>query len=124
MLEDRVLLDVALTADNRVRPDASAALDDGAFVDEAGAFERHRFLDAGACSHPDLLALARERRRTVPAVHDVTVDLSVFLRRADIDPVAAIHKGHEGLVTLDERRKEAALDRPRGVLGNAMQRVR
>ena len=41
-LDDRVLLDVALAADDAVRADARAGLDDDALVDEARALERRR----------------------------------------------------------------------------------
>ncbi len=56
-------------------------------------------------------------------VHDVAVNLHVLVRRADVDPVAAIDVGDERLLPLDERRKKAALDRPRGVLRNAIEGV-
>ena len=38
-----------------------------------------------------------ERRGAVAAVHDVAMHLHVLLRRADVDPVAAIDVGDERL---------------------------
>ena len=64
---------------------------------------------------------AIERRHRVAAVHDVAVHLHVFFRRADVDPVVAVDRREKRLAALDERRKEAALDRPGDVRGNAIE---
>ena len=45
-------------------------------------------------------------------------------RRADVDPVAVVDVGDEGLAALDQRREVAALDRPGRVLRNAVERLR
>ena len=45
------------------------------------------------------------------AVEHVAMHLDVFLRRADVDPVAAIDVGDERLLALDQRREVGALDR-------------
>ena len=79
---------------------------------------------ASGATHASDRRRSREGRRLVAAVHDVAMDLHVFRRRADVDPVAVVHVGDERLAALDERRKEAALDRPGGVLGNPVERVR
>src|SRR5436309_11452745 len=114
-VEDRVLLDVALAPDDAVGADPGAGLDDGPFVDEAGRLDDRAVLDACLGRHPCGAWLGHERRRLsgdVPAVHDVAVHLHVLLRRADVDPVPAMHERDEGLLSLDQRWKETALDRP------------
>ena len=68
-------------------------------------------------------AQAGEGRRAEAAIHDVAVDLRVLFRRADVDPVAVVDVGDECLAALDERREVAALDRPRDVARNAIERV-
>ena len=50
--------------------------------------------------------------------------LQVLRRRADVDPVSVVDVGDEGFAALDQRREEAALDRPRRVFRNAIERVR
>ena len=81
-------------------------------------------LDSCAGRNPRLPLGAGERRRRVAAVHDVAVHLEVLRRRADVDPVAVVDVGDERLAALDERREVAALDRPGGVLRDAIEGVR
>ena len=82
------------------------------------------FLDARVRRDPGHVGRARKRRRRIPAVHDVVVHLQVLHRRPDVDPVAVVHVRDERLAALDERRKEAALDRPGRVLRDAIERIR
>src|SRR5262245_65103048 len=118
LLDDGMLLDMTLSADHTVWSDPCAGLDDDAIVEETRPFDRGAVLDARAGRNPGGRGLGRERLELVTPVHHVAMDLFVLFRSADVDPVAAIDVGHERLAPLDERRKEAALDRPRGVLGN------
>ena len=46
-----------------------------------------------------------------PAVEQVAVHLDVLLRRADVDPVALVDVGDEGLTALGQGREVGALDR-------------
>src|SRR5262249_57591795 len=54
---------------------------------------------------------------------DVWGDLHGLRRRADVDPVPAVDVGDERFFALDERRKKAALDRPRRVLRDAIEGI-
>ena len=117
----RVLVDLAVLSEHGVRPEPGAGLDDAAFVDEERPFEARAVVDAGRRRDPRHAGLAVERRHRVAAVHDVAVHLHVLLRRADVDPVVAVDRREERLAALDERRKEAALDRPGDVRGNAVE---
>src|SRR5262245_50176526 len=51
------------------------------------------------------------------------MDPQVLRRRADVDPVPVVHVGDEGFPALDERREEAAFDRPRRIFRNPVERV-
>ena len=62
-LDDGVLLDVALPADDAVWADARAGLHDGALVDEAGPFDDGALLDARLRRHPGRARRVGERRR-------------------------------------------------------------
>src|SRR5687767_7277598 len=91
-LDDRVvdlgvLLDMAVPADDRVGPDARAALDRGVLIDETGAFNMRAILDLRIGRDPGQRLRARERRSLVAPVHDVAVHLAVLLARADVNPV-------------------------------------
>ena len=57
------------------------------------------------------------------AVHDVAVHLHVLVGGADIDPIPSIDIGEEGFAALDERREEAALDRPGLFLRDAIEGI-
>ncbi len=99
-------------------------LDDDARVDEAGRLDRRAVLDAAPSGETIAVpGRRRERRRDETAVHDVAVRLAVFLRRADVDPVAAIDVRDERLAVGDERREIAALDRKRRLGGNPVERL-
>src|SRR4029077_9420842 len=50
--------------------------------------------------------------------------LHVFLRRPNVDPIPAGDVRDERLASFNERRKEAPLDRPSGVLGYPIEGVR
>jgi len=123
--DDGVFLDLGLPSDDGVGAHACARLDGYALVDEAGPLDGSALLDArpggdrGACPGE-----ATERVGGKAAVHDVPVHLRVLLRRADVDPVAVVDVGHEGLTPFDQGREEAALDRPRHVPGNPVERIR
>src|SRR5579859_1197239 len=52
------------------------------------------------------------------------MDLQILRRSADVDPVAVVDVRHERLPAFNERREEAAFDRPRGVLRDPIERVR
>ena len=109
----RAFVDVASAADHAVRADARAGLDHRAVVDEARALRaRRRPRPAPRARSTAVPRRAGERRRREAAVDDVAVHLQVLLRRADVDPVAAIDVGDERLAALDQRREVAALDRP------------
>src|SRR2546425_517918 len=121
-----MFLDVALAADDAVRADAGASFYDGAFVDEARTFDQGALFDACALRDPGIRRSAVRRSgsvRGVTAVHDVAMDLHVLIGRADVDPVAPVDVGHKRFSAFDERRKEAALDRPRHVLRDAIEGV-
>src|SRR6185436_13713072 len=60
----------------------------------------------------------------VAAIHDVAMNLDVLVRRADVDPIPAIHVSDECLSTLDQRREKTALDGPRHVFGDAIEGIR
>ena len=111
-------------ADDAVRADPRAGLDDDAFVDEAGRLDDGAFLDPGLGRHARGPRRGGERGRLVTAVHDVAVHLHVFFRCADVDPVSAIHVRDERLAALDQRRKKAPLDRPRRVFRDPIEGVR
>src|SRR6185369_3484644 len=123
LLDDGMLLDMTLPADHTVWTDTCARLDDNSIIHETRPFDRGAVLDARAGRSPGGRRLGREWLELVASVHHVAMDLLVLFRRADVDPVAAIDVRHERLAPLDERRKEAALDRPRGVLGNAVEGI-
>ena len=123
LLDDGMLLDMTLPADHTVWTDPCAGLDDDSIVQETRPFDRGAILDAGAGRNPGGRRLGRERLELIASVHHVAMDLLVLFRRADVDPVTAIDVRHERLAPLDERRKEAALDRPRGVLGDAVEGI-
>src|SRR5688572_284945 len=124
-VDDRVLLDLRLPAEDGIGADACPRLDQHALVDEAGALDDRAFLDAGILGHRrPRAAQAGERRGHVAAVHDVAMDLGVLLGRADVDPVAVVDVGHEGLGTLDQRREVAAFDRPGHVARNPIEGIR
>src|SRR6266508_4947645 len=98
VLDDGVLFDVALASDHAVGTDARSRLDDGALVDEAGAFDDRALFNPRVGRHPDALCRpvvsigdCREWQRAVASVHDVAMDLHVLLRSADVDPVPAVH---------------------------------
>ena len=119
-----MLFDVAVPADDGVRADTRAGLDDRAGVDErtgprSSAPSSTRASGEIQVRGPPSLKIGGLE----PPVHDVAVHLGVFLGRADVDPVAAIDVGDEGLAAFDQRREEAALDRPRRVAGNAIEGV-
>src|SRR5262249_5866034 len=116
-----------LAADDAVGANPGARFDDGAFVDEARRLHDRAVFDARLRRDPRRAGRRHERRRLpadVAAVHDVAVHLHVLLGRADVDPVPAIDEGNEGFLPLDERGKEAALDRPGHVFRYAIERVR
>src|SRR6185503_1472996 len=98
----RVLLDVALTADYAVGRDVRAGFDDRAFVDEAGPLDDRAVLHFGLRRYPGGAGAVAERRRVIPPIHDVAMHLLIFVGRADVNPVAAIDVGDEGLVTVDQ----------------------
>src|SRR4029453_3550708 len=106
-VEHRRFLHVRLTADDGGREELGASLDHRPFLAEAGTWELDAFLDTGARRDELLVRLTREGRGLVETVHDVAMDLQVFRRCADVDPVAIVHVGDEGLAPLDERRKKA-----------------
>ena len=124
-LDHGVLFDLRLPAEDSVGPDSRARFDEDALVDE------HRSVDDGAvldtrirCDARPRIRQADEGWRGEASIHDVTVDLRVLLRRSDVDPVAVVDVGDEGLAALDERRKVAALDGPRDGARNAIERIR
>src|SRR5262245_47191024 len=90
MLDDRMLLDVALPPDHAVRADAGAGLDDRALVHETGTLDDGAVFDARVRRHPYGGRRGRKRCRTVPTVHDVPMHLHVFFSRADVDPVPGV----------------------------------
>src|SRR5688572_4769138 len=124
-LDRRVLFDLRLPPDDGVRADAGAGLDEHPLVHETGPLDRGALLDPGigrdGRARP---AEPLEWRRNVAPVHDVAMDLRVLFRGPDVDPVALVDVGDEGLAPLDQRREIAALDRPRHLARNAVERVR
>ena len=86
--------------------------------------QRNALLDPGVGRDERRLRLAGEGVRLISPVHDVAMDFQVLGRRADVDPVAVVHVGDEGLAALDQRREVAPLDRPGGVLGDAVEGLR
>src|SRR6185436_4917266 len=122
--DNRVLFDLRLPADDGIRPDLRARLHQRPFVDEARPLDGRPRLDLHVSGNP------RARRRDVakrlgrvPSVHDVAMDLGVLRRRADVDPVAVVDVGDEGLAPLDERGEIAAFDRPGNVARDAVEGV-
>ena len=89
---------------------------DHALVEKRRALHDRALFHAHIVGPEDMAGgLSRKRRRLIAAVHDVAMHLRVFLGRADVDPVAVVRVGDEGLAAFDERGEEAALDRPGGV---------
>src|SRR5688500_9632201 len=122
--DDSVFLDLRLPSDDGVGTHAGARLDRYALVDEAGPLDCRAVFDPGVGGHRGACPRkAAERVGREAAVHDVAVHLRVLLRRADVDPVAVVDVGHEGLTTFDQGRKETALDGPRHVSGNPVERI-
>src|SRR5262245_35454224 len=122
-VHDRVLLDVALPADDAVGGDARAGFDYYTLIDEAWRFDDRALFDLGLWRNPRLLMAVVERCSAITSVHDVAMHLLILLRRADVNPVAAIHVRDERFVPIDERREKTALDRPRHVFWDAIERV-
>ena len=110
-------------SEHRVGSEPRPGFHDAAVIDEQRPFEARVGVDARRRRNPRHAGPAVERRHRIASVHDVAVHLHVFLRRADVDPVVAIDRREKGLAALDERRKEASLDRPRDVRGNAIERL-
>ena len=54
--------------------------------------------------------------------HDVAMNLQILLWCPDIDPVATVNVGDEGVSVLDERRKVLPFDRPVCFVGNSVER--
>src|SRR5258708_5648675 len=121
-VDDGPFLDVGLPADDGVGQDPRALLDHGSLVDEARADHLGARFDARVRRYPGR-AGAVERRSGVAAVHDVVMDVHVLARGPDVDRVAVVDVRDERFTALDERRKEAPLDRPRGVLRDPVERV-
>src|SRR5262249_55045554 len=120
-LDGGIFFDVTVAADHAVRSDAGARLDDDVLVDETGRFDGGARFDTGRRRHARARTLCRKRRRVIAVSHDVAMHLHVFFWRADINPVAAIDVGDEGLVALDERREKTSLDRPRLLGGDPLE---
>src|SRR5512139_1433789 len=100
--DHRVLFDAALLPDDRMGPDSGPASHDGPLVDEAGALERGTVLDPRIGRQPACpRSRTREWRRGEAVVHDVEMNLSVVVRRADVDPVPGMDVGDKGLASLD-----------------------
>src|SRR5262245_41529285 len=82
-VHDRVLLDVALSADDAVGSDARARFDHHALVDEAWPFDDRALFDLGVRRNPGLLMAVVERCSPIASVHDVAMHLLILFRRAD-----------------------------------------
>ena len=109
-------------SDHRIRTDDRARLDLRAGVHVAGLLQPGAFLHPGVGRHDRRVPIGgREDAGLELPVEHVPVDLHVFLRGPDVDPVAAIDVGEERFAALDERREIAALDRVGHVLGNAIE---
>src|ERR1700730_15418612 len=100
VFDDGVFVDVTLAANHAIGAETGARLHNRALVNETGAIDRHPCFDARARRDEVLGPLA-----AVTAVEDIAMDLYVFLRRSDVNPVAIVDVGHEGFPSLDQRRK-------------------
>ena len=103
---------LAVLPQHGVRSEPRPGVDNAALIDEQWALElRLRWTRAVGATHA-MPGLPLNGGIRVPAVHDVAMYLHVLFWRADVDPVVAINRGEKRLAALDERGKEAALDRP------------
>src|SRR5467141_2969253 len=81
-LDHGVFLNVAVPPNDAVGADAGAGLDHRSLADEAGRFERHPLLDAGVRGDPGRRGCVSKGRRAEAAIHDVAVNLRVFVGRS------------------------------------------
>src|SRR5207237_7041144 len=65
-----------------------------------------------------------DRQGAEGAVHDVELDLHVYIGRADVDPIAFRDVADERFAAFDERGEEAPFDRPGRLLGDAIEGLR
>src|SRR4051812_31464200 len=112
-VDHRVFFDPAVAPDDAVGADARPGFDDDAGVDETGTLDGDALIDARLMRNPRRRRRSPGRRgtggrsrrwfwhRAKPAVHDVAVDLRVLFGCADIDPVATVDIGEEGLAAVD-----------------------
>src|SRR5262245_17992997 len=102
-LDNRFFFDLCLAADHGIRSHTRAGLDEGALIDEDRPFDPGTIFNARIRRHTlSRLSEAGKGWCDETAIHDVLVDLRVFFRRSDIDPVAVVDVGHERLTTFDE----------------------
>src|SRR4030095_6922223 len=123
LIDDGLFFDVALVANNASGRGAAAGFDDRPVIDEAGRLDNRPVFDAGIRRHPGRTRGLVEGICQITSVTDVAVHLHVLLRRADIDPITPVYVGDERLAALDQRGKEAALDRPGSVFRNSIERL-
>src|SRR5688572_2508925 len=124
--ELRVFLDQRTSPEHGIGADLRALLHVHAGVDEARSFERRAVVDARLARHHRPRPIDRsagEHAARKLAVEHVAVYLHVLLRRADVDPVAAIDVGDEAFAAFDQRWEVGAFDRVRHVLGNPIEGV-
>ncbi len=96
---------------HRVGPEARPGLDHAARAHVEGPVEDRLLRDAGRRVDEALGARRPVEGHREAPVEDVAVDLQVLLGRADVDPVAAVHRPEDAVAAGQQVREEGPLDR-------------